>query len=97
MSPSLPKTYKAAVADKPGDKLEINDLPLQLPSVGQVLVKVKACGVCHSDHVALAGHFNAMLVHLFYRLVDPNRSSQSIELLAKYLKQECKMANGSRT
>jgi alcohol dehydrogenase, propanol-preferring len=60
MSPSLPKTYKAAVADEPNAKLVIKEVPLKLPGQGEVLVKVKTCGVCHSDVSGLSGHFEGM-------------------------------------
>ena len=54
---SLPKTYKAAVFEKPNAPLTIKDVPLKEPSVGEVLVKVLATGVCHSDAVVCAGAF----------------------------------------
>ncbi|KAK8058030.1 hypothetical protein PG994_008478 [Apiospora phragmitis] len=57
MSPSLPQTYKAAVIEKAGAPLVIKDLPLKSPGPKQVLVKVLACGVCHSDRGAQGGHF----------------------------------------
>ncbi|KAI9783234.1 MAG: hypothetical protein M1839_004074 [Geoglossum umbratile] len=49
MAQSLPKTYKAAVFESKGAPLVIKDLPLELPKAGEVLVKVLASGVCHSD------------------------------------------------
>ncbi|EKG10580.1 Alcohol dehydrogenase superfamily zinc-containing [Macrophomina phaseolina MS6] len=55
MSPSLPKTYKAAVIEQNNAPLTIKDLPLKEPQDGQILVKVKACGVCHSDEIVRAG------------------------------------------
>ncbi|KAK8034036.1 alcohol dehydrogenase GroES-like domain-containing protein [Apiospora rasikravindrae] len=57
MSPSLPQTYKAAVIEKAGAPLVIKDVPLKSPGPKQVLVKVLACGVCHSDMGAQGGHF----------------------------------------
>jgi len=54
----LPKSYKAAIAQKPNDKLILTEVPLKLPGSGEVLVKVKACGVCHSDSTALQGYMN---------------------------------------
>ncbi|GAA95034.1 uncharacterized protein L969DRAFT_104747 [Mixia osmundae IAM 14324] len=45
----LPKTYKAAQVKSKGAKFELIDVELNLPERGQVLVKVLACGVCHSD------------------------------------------------
>ncbi|KAF6515613.1 hypothetical protein HZS61_004354 [Fusarium oxysporum f. sp. conglutinans] len=46
---SLPSTYKAAIVEAPGSPLKIVDIELKRPGPGQVLVKVLACGVCHSD------------------------------------------------
>jgi len=54
---SLPKTYKAATFEKKGDNLTLKDVELQHPSTGQVLVKVLATGVCHSDSGVQAGDF----------------------------------------
>lgn len=49
MAPTLPKTYKAALFKKAHDKLTIEDVELKQPEQGQVLIKVLASGVCHSD------------------------------------------------
>lgn len=46
---SLPKTFKAIVFKEKGAPLELQELPLRKPGPGEVLVKVLACGVCHSD------------------------------------------------
>jgi len=54
---SLPKTFKAAVAEKAGEPFVLRERPLEQPKDGQVLVKVLACGVCHSDSLAQAGWF----------------------------------------
>jgi D-arabinose 1-dehydrogenase-like Zn-dependent alcohol dehydrogenase len=51
----LPKTYKAAVFESKGAPLTIQERPLQLPQPGQVLVKVIATGVCHSDSMMQDG------------------------------------------
>lgn len=55
-SSSLPKTFKALVFKEKGAPLELQDLPLQPPKAGQVLVKVLACGVCHSDAFEQGGY-----------------------------------------
>ncbi|TVY82065.1 Alcohol dehydrogenase patD [Lachnellula suecica] len=54
---SLPKTYKAAVFEKANAPFTLKDLPLKEPSQGEVLVKVLACGVCHSDAGVCGGAF----------------------------------------
>ena len=54
-SSSLPKTYKAAVFKEKDAKLSIEDVELKLPERGEILIKVKACGVCHSDSYVQEG------------------------------------------
>ncbi|KAF4627916.1 hypothetical protein G7Y89_g10238 [Cudoniella acicularis] len=49
---SLPKTYKHAVFKQQGAPLVIEDAELSLPTKGELLVKVEACGVCFSDMFA---------------------------------------------
>lgn len=49
MSPSLPKTFKAAVLTEANKPLEIKDVPMLEVKDGEILIKVHACGVCHSD------------------------------------------------
>ncbi|BAK46453.1 Zn-dependent alcohol dehydrogenase, class III [Clostridium sp. SY8519] len=43
---------KAAVIENKGDEFKICDMELLGPQPGEVLVKVAACGVCHTDDVA---------------------------------------------
>src|SRR5215469_10614483 len=40
---------KAAQITKPGADFEIVERPVPEPDAGQVRIKVKACGICHSD------------------------------------------------
>lgn len=54
---TLPATYKQAAFKALGEALVIEEVPLQLPGPGEILVKVKACGVCYSDKYA---QFNGM-------------------------------------
>ncbi|KAJ8065925.1 hypothetical protein OCU04_005022 [Sclerotinia nivalis] len=54
---TLPKTYKAAVFEKADAPLVIKDIELRQPKANEILVKVIACGVCHSDAVVQAGSF----------------------------------------
>lgn len=49
---SLPSTYKQAVFKSKGGPLTMEDTPLKQPGHGEILVKVEACGVCHSDMFA---------------------------------------------
>lgn len=54
-SMTLPKTYKAAVFESKGAPLTLKDVELKMPGPGQVLVKVIATGVCHSDSMVQDG------------------------------------------
>jgi alcohol dehydrogenase, propanol-preferring len=48
-------TMKAAVVRSFGQALAIEDLPVPTPGPGEILVKVMACGVCHTDLHAANG------------------------------------------
>lgn len=49
------KTMKAAVVHEFGKPLVIEEVPVPVPGDGQILVKVEACGVCHTDLHAANG------------------------------------------
>ncbi|NBC26501.1 MAG: alcohol dehydrogenase AdhP [Bacteroidetes bacterium] len=51
----LPKTMRAAVAHNFGDALNIEEVPVKEPGDNEILVKVKASGVCHTDLHAIDG------------------------------------------
>lgn len=46
---------KAAVAWGPGQKLKIEEVDVMLPRIGEVLVRIVATGVCHTDAFTLSG------------------------------------------
>lgn len=46
---------RAAVAWKPGEPLAIEDVEVEGPRAGEVLLRVKASGVCHTDAYTLSG------------------------------------------
>src|SRR6056297_541873 len=46
---------KAAVARKSGAPLSIEEVELEGPQAGEVLVEIKATGVCHTDAFTLSG------------------------------------------
>ncbi len=46
---------RAAVAWGPGQPLKIEEVDLQLPKKGEVLVRITATGVCHTDAYTLSG------------------------------------------
>lgn len=48
-------TMKAAIVRQFGKPLVIEDVPVPQPGPGEVLVKLKACGVCHTDLHAASG------------------------------------------
>lgn len=49
------KMMKAAVVNEHHQKLEIKDVPVPELEYGEILVKIKACGVCHTDLHAVNG------------------------------------------
>lgn len=51
----IPKTMKAAFVTNFGRPLTIGELPVPQPKDGQVLIKIEACGVCHTDVHAANG------------------------------------------
>ena len=61
MAPQIPKTHKAAMFKEKGGPLVIEEIETKLPQEGEVLVKVLACGVCHSEVVAQNDMFGAGL------------------------------------
>ena len=46
---------RAAVAMEAGKPLEITDVQLEGPKAGEVLVEIKATGLCHTDDFTLSG------------------------------------------
>jgi S-(hydroxymethyl)glutathione dehydrogenase / alcohol dehydrogenase len=46
---------KAAIAWKSGAPLTIEEVDLQGPQAGEVLVEIKATGICHTDYYTLSG------------------------------------------
>ncbi|PPU92643.1 alcohol dehydrogenase AdhP [Xanthomonas albilineans] len=51
----MSKTMKAAVVRKFGGPLEIEEVTVPQPGLGEILVKIEACGVCHTDLHAVHG------------------------------------------
>ena len=46
---------RAAVAMAAGQPLEVTEIELQSPQAGEVLVEIKATGICHTDEFTLSG------------------------------------------
>ena len=52
---TAPSTMKAAVLEAANTPLRIEEIPIPEPRAGEILIKVAACGVCHTDlHVMKA-------------------------------------------
>ncbi|KAF2014770.1 alcohol dehydrogenase [Aaosphaeria arxii CBS 175.79] len=56
-SPSIPKSCRAVVIEKANAPWAIKEVPMREPKEGEVLIKVSACGVCHSDSFVQNGSF----------------------------------------
>jgi alcohol dehydrogenase, propanol-preferring len=59
---SVPKMMKAAVLHQLKMPLSIEDVALPVPGPGEILIKVIACGVCHSDVHAVDGDWSPLPV-----------------------------------
>jgi len=46
---------RAMVLERPGTNLSLRELPVPVPQERQVLVEVRACGVCRTDLHVLDG------------------------------------------
>ena len=46
---------RAAVLERFGEPLEVQELELAEPRAGEVLVRLEACGVCHTDLFTASG------------------------------------------
>jgi S-(hydroxymethyl)glutathione dehydrogenase/alcohol dehydrogenase len=46
---------RAAVAWKAGAPLDIETIDIEGPKAGEVLVEIKATGICHTDAYTLSG------------------------------------------
>ena len=46
---------RAAVAFAAGQRLEVVEVDLEGPKAGEVLIEIKASGVCHTDAYTLSG------------------------------------------
>ena len=49
MSAGIPSSMRAMIFDEVGKPLKLAELPIPAPGAGQVLIRVQACGVCHTD------------------------------------------------
>ena len=51
------QTMKAAQVSKPGGPIEIVERPIPEPGPGEVVLRVEACGLCHSDSLTKEAHW----------------------------------------
>jgi len=51
----MPLNVRAAVAYAAGKPLEVTDVQLEGPRAGEILVEIKATGICHTDEFTLSG------------------------------------------
>jgi D-arabinose 1-dehydrogenase-like Zn-dependent alcohol dehydrogenase len=56
----MPTMMRAAQVSRPGGPLELVERPIPDPGVGQVRIKVSACGICHSDAMTKDGLWPGM-------------------------------------
>jgi len=66
----MPKTMKAAVVHAFGKALAIEEVPVPTPGLGQVLVRIVASGVCHTDLHAADGDWPIKPTLPFIAAVD---------------------------
>ncbi len=51
----MTELMSAAVLNPDAEKVDIEQIPIPLPGFGEVLIRVAACGVCHSDLSVVRG------------------------------------------
>jgi propanol-preferring alcohol dehydrogenase len=57
----LTGTYKAVAVTAPG-VLSVVERPRAKPEAGQVLVRIEACGVCHTDAITVGGQYPGLML-----------------------------------
>lgn len=50
-------TMRVAQITRPGGQFELVERPMHQPNAGEVLIKVQACGICHSDVLTKEGQY----------------------------------------
>lgn len=50
---------RAMVLDRVGEKLKLQEVPMPVPGASELLIKVKACGICRTDLHIVDGELNA--------------------------------------
>ena len=70
---------RAAVINEPNGGVVMQDRERPVPGPGQVLIRVHACGVCHSDLNVLQGAFP--FDH--YRIVPGHEVAGGVEVVGR--------------
>jgi S-(hydroxymethyl)glutathione dehydrogenase/alcohol dehydrogenase len=100
-------TMRAAVLDHPGSPLRVESLDLDEPREGEVLVRITASGVCHSDlHVRdgewpratplVLGHEGAGVIEAVGPGVDAARVGEHVALSWYYPCLRCRACQSGR-
>ncbi|MEK8169239.1 alcohol dehydrogenase catalytic domain-containing protein [Streptomyces sp. M19] len=71
-------TMRAARFDAASRTLSVQDVPVPVPGPGEVLVKVAACGICHSDLGQLLGYIKPVLDAVTRGTRRPGPSPRSV-------------------
>lgn len=76
----MPRTMKVAQISKAGGDWELVERDIPEPGVGQVRVRVEACGICHSDVLVKEGVWPGLRIHgcRATRLQDPSMHSATM-------------------
>ena len=61
MAPNVPEKFRAARFMENGGPLVLQEMDTKLPEQGEILVKVRACGVCGVDDVVQHEHMGVKL------------------------------------
>ena len=57
---SIPHSYKAAVLTEAKSGFELKDIQVPELKNNEVLIRVEACGLCHSDSFVVEGGYPAV-------------------------------------
>ena len=72
MAPQIPKTHKAAMFKEKGGPLVVEEIETRQPQDGEILIKVQACGICHSEVMVQESAFGTPLYAKIITLVYGN-------------------------
>ncbi|MBV9385969.1 MAG: zinc-dependent alcohol dehydrogenase family protein [Chroococcidiopsidaceae cyanobacterium CP_BM_ER_R8_30] len=74
---------RAMILDQPGQPLRLADLPVPTPQAGQVLLRIRACGICRTDLHIVDGE----LTHPKLPLVPGHQIVGTVEAVGDRVKQ----------